>query len=152
VSGKPLVWISIGLVIGVALLSLSSLFSTPRYRLPPEIAYSKFLSDADSKAIREVTFDGNQIRGTYVDGRLFATYLPPLEKPVERLLASGVTVSARPTQAQPDDPAVIGAFINWLPFFAYIGVMWLFIARPLWHIERRLQALEAALSKTPPES
>jgi cell division protease FtsH len=149
-SGRTVIALLAGAGIVLVVIALFNLFTAPhsrRVRLA-EISYSALLAEVEAKNVRSATFEGNTVHAQYNDGRQFTSYLPPAEKPVERMLANGVTVSAR--AAPPEDGAsAISIIAAWFPFFLYIGAMWLFMARPLWHIERRLQTLETALANRP---
>src|ERR671933_118460 len=64
-------------VIFLLVLALVTLFQNPGHRGGGgDIAYSQLLNDADSGRINNVVISGQEISGTYSDGRTFSTYAP----------------------------------------------------------------------------
>jgi len=103
-----------------------------------EIPYSIFMNIVEQDKVRQAEFHGNRINAWLKNYKAVTTYVPMGEKPVARLLERKVVVTAHST----DDPPSAGAvFVMWLPYLLYIFSLWLFLARPLWRIVRRLEQL-----------
>ncbi|RZK90150.1 MAG: ATP-dependent zinc metalloprotease FtsH, partial [Methylobacterium sp.] len=71
---------------------------------------------------------GQEITGTYSDGRSFSTYAPFDPQLVTRLQQKGVQITARP----PSDntPWFIQLLVSWLPILVFIGA-WIFLSRQM---------------------
>jgi cell division protease FtsH len=93
-----------------------------------EIAYSQLLTDADNGRVSTVQISGNEISGTYTDGRTFTTYAPFDPSLVSKLQQKGVTINARP--AGESTPWFIALLVNWLPILVFIGA-WVFLSRQM---------------------
>jgi len=117
-------------IIVLLLLALFTLFQNPSTRTgSTEIAFSQFLNDVEQGRVREVMIQGPEIHGVYTDGRgNFQTYAPNDPGLVNRLVAKGVEIKARPQQEQV--PWFISLLVSWLPFLALIGV-WIFLSRQM---------------------
>ena len=86
-------------IIGLLVIALFQLFQGPTSRgTVRELAFSEFLTEADSGAVREVTIRGNSISGSFGDGRAFSTYAPNDTDIVELLGGSGVLIRAAPAE------------------------------------------------------
>jgi cell division protease FtsH len=119
------VWV----VIVLLLLVLFSLFQQPGQRqVSNDISFSQLLSEVEQGRVRDVVIQGNEISGTFTDGRPFQTYAPSDPGLVERLHQRGVSISARPQTEQL--PWFISLLISWLPFIALIAV-WIFLSRQM---------------------
>jgi cell division protease FtsH len=93
-----------------------------------DIAYSQLLTDADNGRISNVVISGNEISGTYTDGRTFTTYAPFDPGLVTKLQQKGVQINARP--AGESTPWFIALLVNWLPILVFIGA-WIFLSRQM---------------------
>ena len=91
-----------------------------------DISFSQFLDEVDHGTVRNVSIQGQEIRGTYVDGRAFSTYAPNDPTLVQRLYSKRITITARPVQD--NVPWFVSVLVSWLPFVALIGV-WIFLSR-----------------------
>src|SRR5262249_48533128 len=76
----------------------------------------------------EVIIQGQEIRGTYRDGRGFNAYSPNDPTLVQRLYSKDIIITARPVQD--NVPWFVSLLVSWLPFVALIGV-WVFLSRQL---------------------
>src|SRR5262245_25516194 len=86
-------------IIVLLLLALFTLFQNPSDRpTPPSISYSQLLNEIDQGRVRDVLIRGQEVTGSYTDGRTFATYTPYDPDPtlMQRLTGKGVTISAAP--------------------------------------------------------
>jgi cell division protease FtsH len=116
-------------IIVLLLLALFTVFQGPGQRqVSAEIPFSQLLSDVDAGKVKEVTIQGPEIRGTYMDGRGFNTYAPNDPSLVKRLYDNKVNISARPLQD--NVPWFVQMLVSWLPFIALIGV-WIFLSRQM---------------------
>src|SRR5829696_7052718 len=117
-------------IIFLLVLALVTLFQNPGHRSGGgEIAYSQLLNEADNGKIANVVISGNEISGTFNDGRgNFATYAPFDPQLVTKLSQKGVQINARP----PSDntPWFIALLVNWLPILVFIGA-WVFLSRQM---------------------
>jgi len=124
--GKNLVlWV----VIGALLIVLFNMFQQPtggdgRIGIP----FSDFVAEVGNGQVREVTIQGNNIEGTYTDGRGFQTYAPNDPDLVQRLTNKGVVIKAKPV----DDgsPSILQILISWFPMLLLIAV-WIFFMRQM---------------------
>jgi cell division protease FtsH len=101
-------------IIFLLVLALVTLFQNPGQRSGGgDIAYSQLLTEAENGRISNVVISGNEISGTYTDGRTFTTYAPFDPSLVSKLSQKGVQITARP----PSDntPWFIALLVNWLP-------------------------------------
>ena len=109
--------------------ALVTLFQNPGHRSGgSDIAYSQLLNDADQGRISNVVISGQEVSGTYTDGRPFTTYAPNDPMLVQKLAQKGVPINARP----PSDntPWFIALLVNWLPILVFIGA-WVFLSRQM---------------------
>jgi cell division protease FtsH len=104
------------------------LFQNPAYRTATNpIPFSQFLNQVDQGHVRDVVIQGQEILGTYTDGRSFQTYAPSANDPsLQRLYQKGVVITARPTGDSV--PWFVSLLLAWLPFIALLGV-WIFLSR-----------------------
>ena len=116
-------------IIFLLVLALVTLFQNPGQRAGgSEIAYSQLLNDAETGRITSVVISGQEISGTYSDGRTFSTYAPFDTQLVGRLREKGVQITARPPQDS--TPWFISLLVNWLPILVFIGA-WIFLSRQM---------------------
>src|ERR671926_1994658 len=116
-------------IIFLLVLALVTLFQSPGHRSGgSDIAYSQLLNEADNGRISNVVISGQEISGTYTDGRTFTTYAPFDPQLVAKLQQKGVQITARP----PGDstPWFIALLVNWLPILVFIGA-WIFLSRQM---------------------
>tara|TARA_B100000579_G_scaffold392947_1_gene369232 strand:+ start:349 stop:2265 length:1917 start_codon:yes stop_codon:yes gene_type:complete len=92
------------------------------------LTYSQFLDEVEVGSIKDVVIKGNNITGSYEDGRSFKTYAANDPTLVDRLNSRGVNISAAPL----DDgyPSILGILISWFPMLLLIGV-WIFFMRQM---------------------
>jgi cell division protease FtsH len=116
-------------IIFLLVLALVTLFQNPGHRSGgSDIAYSQLLNEADNGRISNVVISGQEISGTFTDGRTFTTYAPFDPQLVTKLQQKGVQITARP----PSDntPWFIALLVNWLPILVFIGA-WIFLSRQM---------------------
>jgi cell division protease FtsH len=112
-------WVVIALI-GVMLFHL---FNQPT-KQTSTLSFSEFLKVLDKGELKEVTIQGNEIKGTLVNGKLFDSYTPDDPKLVERLTAKNVSIIAKPKD---ESPWYLSALISWIPMLLLIGVWVLFM-------------------------
>jgi cell division protease FtsH len=116
-------------IIFLLVLALVTLFQNPGQRAGGgDIAYSQLLTDADNGRVTSVVISGQEISGSYTDGRTFTTYAPYDPMLVQKLQGKGVSITAR----APSDstPWFIALLVNWLPIIVFIGA-WIFLSRQM---------------------
>ncbi|MBM9536955.1 ATP-dependent zinc metalloprotease FtsH [Desulfobulbus alkaliphilus] len=118
--------LSMWLVIGLSMIMLFQLFSTPQQ--PTEsITYSEFWSSVESGVINRVHIQGGEITGTAQDGRPFRTVAPNDAELIPMLRESRVDISVK----KPDEtPWYLTVFVSWFPMLLLIGV-WIFFMRQM---------------------
>ena len=116
-------------VIFLLVLALVTLFQSPGQRgAGGDITYSQLLNEAEAGRINNVVISGNEISGTYTDGRTFSTYAPFDPQLVTKLQQKGVNITARPPSE--NTPWFIALLVNWLPILVFIGA-WIFLSRQM---------------------
>ncbi|HDP26293.1 MAG TPA: ATP-dependent metallopeptidase FtsH/Yme1/Tma family protein [Deltaproteobacteria bacterium] len=113
-------------VIALIMVMLFHLFNQP-VQEKNMYAFSEFLSILDRGNVREVTIQGNDIKGVLTDGSTFETYAPEDPKLVERLMEKNVLITAKPREESPWYTSVL---ISWIPMLLLIGV-WIFFMRQM---------------------
>ena len=103
-------WIFIALIV-FGLFNLFSNTSTERNNI--DLSYSQFLDEVENGSVKDVVIRGNNINGSFDDGRAFKTYAANDPTLVDRLNERGVNISAAPL----DDgyPSLLGVLISWFP-------------------------------------
>ena len=115
-------------IIGLLVIALFQLFQGPKSRdTVQDLAFSEFLAEADSGAVREITVRGDAVTGFFSDGRAFSTYAPPGTNYVELLHGSGVSISAVSVDGGFN---LFGMLLNWFPLLLLVGV-WRFFMRQM---------------------
>ncbi len=122
--------LAIWVVIALLLVALFNLFQNPsQSRRGQPLPYSEFMANIDSRNVQDLTIQGNRISGTYRDGsNTFTTYAPNDPGLVDRLRASGIKFTVRPTED--DVPTFVGVLLNWFPMLLLIAV-WIFFMRQM---------------------
>jgi cell division protease FtsH len=106
------------------------------------ISFSQLLREVDRGQVHDVLIQGARISGTFRDGRGFDTYAPNDPTLVQRLYASGVSITAgAESNNAPWFVSLLGA---WLPLVAIIGA-WIFVARNI----RKIGGKALGFSKSP---
>jgi cell division protease FtsH len=114
-------------IITLSLLALVTLFQNPAQRTDATgIPFSQLLNEVDQGRVRDVSIFGQEVRGTYTDGRSFQSYAPSDPARIQRLYQKGVSVTIRPHESE--QPWFVPLLVSWLPFAVLIGV-WIFLWR-----------------------
>ncbi|MCG8510937.1 MAG: ATP-dependent metallopeptidase FtsH/Yme1/Tma family protein, partial [Rhodospirillales bacterium] len=120
-SRNLVLWVIIILLV----LALFNLFQGAPTRAPENtLAFSEFLTEVERGEILEVTIQGRNIKGSYRDGRTFATYAPEDPGLVGRLNDRGVRITAVPAD---DGPTFWSILISWFPMLLLVGIWILFM-------------------------
>ena len=112
-------WVVIALI-GVMLFHL---FNQPT-KQTSTLSFSEFLKVLDKGEVKEVTIQGNEIKGLLTSGKLFDSYSPDDPRLVERLTSKNVSIIAKPKD---ESPWYLSALISWIPMLLLIGVWVLFM-------------------------
>ena len=113
-------------IIALLLLALFTLFQNPAQRTDVSgIPFSQLLNEVDQGRVRDVLILGQEVRGTYSDGRSFQSYAPSDQAWIQRLYQKGVSVTIRPRESE---PWFVALLVSWLPFVVLIGV-WILLWR-----------------------
>ena len=116
------------IVIAVVLLTVFQSFGPNNQRVAP-IPYSTFLTQVESGAIEEVTFEREAIRGRRSNGEPFLTYNPETDNTalIGTLQQHGVVIKASPPEQQ---SFLLQLFISSFPILLLIGV-WVYFMRQM---------------------
>ena len=117
-------------VIVLLLVTLFSLFQRPATGPgASEIPYTQLLSEVDAGRVKEITIQGEQVRGRLADNRTFFAYVPPQASDLmTRLERANVQVRAQPDTS--GQPTLLGVILSWLPMLLLIG-LWIFFMRQM---------------------
>src|SRR5215813_7750780 len=120
-------YFALGVIIVLFLLALFTLFQNPGQRSVSQlISLSQFLNDVDQGKIRDVVIQGQEIRGTYVDGQRFDTYAPNDPTLLQRLYGKGISIAVGPSQD--NVPWFVSLLVSWVPFLLTIA-LWIWSVR-----------------------
>jgi cell division protease FtsH len=122
--------LALWIIIALLLVFLFNMFqgSTSHPSTPP-LTFSEFNQHVVQGDVKEVTVQGDQIKGKLANGQPFSTYAPANDPGLyPRMEEHNVNISVQPS----DDgmPSLIGVALNWFPMLLLIGV-WLYIMRQM---------------------
>jgi cell division protease FtsH len=116
-------------IVILLVLAVFALFENPRpIGVGQEISFSQMLKEVDQGQVRDVTVQGQQINGTFTNGRRFYAYALVNAALLQQLHDKGVLVTVRPAEENP--PWYISLLVSCLPFFALIAA-WIFLSRQM---------------------
>ncbi|MBE9536754.1 MAG: ATP-dependent zinc metalloprotease FtsH [Proteobacteria bacterium] len=118
--------LTLWLVIGLMMILLFNLFDQAPQRAE-EVVFSDFMSYVEKGDISEVTIQGRNISGSFIDGRDFSTYTPDDPDLVRILRDKGVRIKAKPPE---ETPWFVAILVSWFPMLLLIGV-WVFFMRQM---------------------
>ena len=95
--------------------------------LDKNIVYSDFMRSVDQGQISEVLVQGDNIRGRYLNGKVFQTYAPKDPNLISTLRNKGVRISAEPAE---QNSWYMNLLLSWFPMLVLIGV-WIFFMRQM---------------------
>jgi cell division protease FtsH len=120
-------YFALGVIVVLLLLALFTLFQNPgQHGVSQVISLSQFLNDVDQGKIRDVVIQGQEIRGTYVDGHRFDTYAPNDPTLLQRLYGKNITIAVGPSQD--NVPWFVSLLVSWVPFLFTIA-LWIWSVR-----------------------
>lgn len=118
--------LALWLVISLMVILLFNMFNQPHTsRL--ETTYSQFLDAVRKGEVAQVTIQGDQILGVYVNGNPFRTYVPQDPDLMRILRERGIEIQAKPKE---ESPWYMTILISWFPMLLLIGV-WIFFMRQM---------------------
>jgi cell division protease FtsH len=118
--------VALWLVLALMCLLLFQVFNKER-TVEPMISFSDFVASAQDGDVTEVSIQGQNIRGKYLNGDRFKTYAPEDPDLIRTLREKGVKIEALPEEKS---PWYIDALISWLPM-AVLIVLWVVFMRQM---------------------
>ncbi len=118
--------LALWLVISLMVILLFNMFQQPK-QPSLETTYSQFLTSVQRGEVSQVTIQGNNILGTYVDGKPFRTFQPRDADLIGILRENKVEIQAKPEE---ESPWYFTVLISWFPMLLLIGV-WIFFMRQM---------------------
>ncbi len=118
--------IALWLTITLMVIFLFNVFNKPN-QSNFEISYSSFLDAVEKNRVAQVTIQGNNVSGVFIDGKPFRTYAPEDPGLIGMLRNHGIEISAKPKD---DSPWYMTVLVSWLPMIVLIGV-WIFFMRQM---------------------
>ncbi|MFQ5691605.1 MAG: ATP-dependent zinc metalloprotease FtsH [Nitrospinota bacterium] len=117
--------LALWLVIGLIMIAIFQLFrpSTPN----SEIGYSEFVRAVEEERVLEVLIQGEAVRGRFVNGRQFRTYLPKDSTLIPLLRKKNVNIRVQPPE---QGSWYTNLLLSWLPMLLLLGV-WVFFMRQM---------------------
>ena len=122
-------------VVGLFLILLLNLWSTPTRALEEQIIFSDFMAKLDNGDIEKVIIQGHQISGVSKDNFRLHTYSADYPDLVKVLREKGVQIEVKPPN---EYPWYIQFLMTWGPFVLFFGLFVFFM--------RRMQGGNQALS------
>ncbi len=114
-------------VIAVVLMSLFNNFNSRKSVDASNMSYSEFIGAVNDGRVKQVTIEGQAIRGILSNGEKFTSYTPEDPHLVDDLLKYKVEIKAQPPEQQSFWMQVL---ISWFPMLLFIGV-WVFFIRQM---------------------
>ena len=117
--------LALWLVIGLIMIAIFQLFRP--HTSESEIGFSEFVRAVEEQRVLEVIIQGERIRGRYVNGGQFRTYVPKDPSLVPLLRKKSVNIRVEP----PDQGSwYTNVLLSWLPMLLLLGV-WVFFMRQM---------------------
>ena len=117
--------LALWLVIGLIMIAIFQLFRP--HATESSIGYSEFVRAVQEQRVLEVVMQGENIRGRFLDGRQFRTYVPKDDTLVPLMREKGVSIRVEP----PDQGSwYTNILLSWLPMLLLLGV-WIFFMRQM---------------------
>jgi cell division protease FtsH len=121
--------LALWIIIGLLLIALFQLFQgSGSHTSQTGMPYSEFINEVHKGGVSDVTIKGQQISGTLVSGKPFATYAPNYTDVVSVLQGTNVRFSAVPDDS--NVPSLFSVLLSWFPMLLLIGV-WIFFMRQM---------------------
>ena len=116
-----LVW----MLILVVLMSLFNAFNNPDAGAE-KVPYSDFLLSVEGNQVTEIKVEGNEIIGTFTDGRKFTTIMPYEENIVDRVQGTATKLEV----VSQEQGLLATILITWFPMILIIGIFF-FVMRQM---------------------
>lgn len=118
--------IALWLVISLVMIMLFNMM-TEKDRGQQPISYTTFLAAVEEERVAQVTIQGSDIQGTFIDDTVFTTYAPDDPELIGMLRDRGIVIEAMPG----DDPSFwMTLLVSWGPILLLIAV-WVFFMRQM---------------------
>ncbi|MBR46863.1 MAG: cell division protein FtsH, partial [Rhodospirillaceae bacterium] len=120
--------IALWIIIGLLLVALFQLFQGGSSHSPShELAFSEFMADVEAGKVADVTIQGHNLTGHYIDGREFNTFTPDDPGLVANLRDHNVQITAAPVES---GVPILSILLSWFPMLLLVGV-WIFFMRQM---------------------
>jgi len=118
--------IALWLIISLIFVLLYNLFNQPK-NSQEGVIYSDFIAAVEQGQVIEVSIQGDNISGKFLNGKSFKTYAPKDAGVVPLLKEKNVRISAKPVE---DSPWYMTVLISWFPTILLIAI-WIFFMRQM---------------------
>jgi cell division protease FtsH len=118
--------IALWLIISLIFVLLYNLFNQPK-NSQEGIIFSDFIAAVEQGQVVEVSIQGENISGKFLNGKSFKTYAPKEAGVVPLLKEKGVRIAAKPAEEQAWYMTVL---ISWFPTILLIAI-WIFFMRQM---------------------
>ena len=118
--------IALWLIISLIFVLLYNLFNQPK-NSQESVIFSDFIAAAEKGQVVEVSIQGENISGKFLNGKSFKTYAPKDAGLIPLLKEKGVRIAAKPAE---DSPWYMTVLISWLPTILLIAI-WIFFMRQM---------------------
>ncbi len=118
--------IALWLIISLIFVLLYNLFNQPK-NSQEGVIYSDFIAAVEQGQVIEVSIQGDNITGKFLNGKSFKTYAPKDAGVVPLLKEKNVRISAKPVE---DSPWYMTVLISWFPTILLIAI-WIFFMRQM---------------------
>ncbi|HQL91205.1 MAG TPA: ATP-dependent zinc metalloprotease FtsH [Syntrophales bacterium] len=118
--------IALWLIISLIFVLLYNLFNQPK-NAQDSVIFSDFIAAVEKGQVVEVSIQGENISGKFVNGKSFKTYAPKEAGVVPLLKEKGVRIAAKPVE---DSPWYMTVLISWFPTILLIAI-WIFFMRQM---------------------
>jgi cell division protease FtsH len=118
--------IALWLVISLIFVMLYHLFTQPK-ESHESIIYSDFIAAVENGQVLEVSVQGDNITGKFLNGKSFKTYAPKDSGVVPLLKQKGVRIAAKPAD---ESPWYLNVLVSWFPMILLIAI-WIFFMRQM---------------------
>jgi len=118
--------IALWLIISLIFVLLYNLFNQPK-NSQESVIFSDFIAAVEQGQVVEVSIQGENISGKFLNGKTFKTYVPKEAGVVPLLKEKGVKIAAKPAD---DSPWYMTVLISWFPTILLIAI-WIFFMRQM---------------------
>jgi cell division protease FtsH len=118
--------IALWLIISLIFVLLYNLFNQPK-NSQEGVIFSDFIAAVEQGQVVEVSIQGENISGKFLNGKSFKTYVPKEAGVVPLLKEKGVRIAAKPADEQAWYMTVL---ISWFPTILLIAI-WIFFMRQM---------------------